>query len=153
MYPGKGIQFVRNDCKVLKFCRSKCHRNFNRKRNPRKTKWTKAFRKAAGKEMTVDKTFEFEKRRNRPVKYDRELMGKTLMVMKRVAEIRARREERFFERRMRKAKVTQKDQLRAEIKTGIDLLVPAAADREKALANATKRLMSKSTQQESKMEN
>lgn len=31
-----------------------------------------------------DATFDFEKRRNRPVKYDRETMGKTLLAMKKV---------------------------------------------------------------------
>ncbi len=84
VYPGHGIQFVRNDSKVFKFCRSKCHKNFNRKRNPRKMKWTKAYRRSAGKEMRNDTTFDFEKRRNRPVKYDREMMTKTLVAMKKV---------------------------------------------------------------------
>jgi large subunit ribosomal protein L24e len=47
------------------------------KRNPRKVRWTKAFRKAAGKEMTVDSVFEFEKKRNVPIKYDRTLWRQT----------------------------------------------------------------------------
>lgn len=80
--------------------RSKCHKNFKMKRNPRKLKWTKAFRKAAGKEMTVDSTLVFGARRNIPVKYDRELMGKTLKAMERIGEIRQRRERVFYRQRM-----------------------------------------------------
>lgn len=70
------------------------------KRNPRKLKWTKAFRKAAGKEMTVDSTLVFGARRNVPVKYDRDLVAKTLKAMERISEIRQRRERVFYKRRM-----------------------------------------------------
>ncbi|KAF3770008.1 hypothetical protein M406DRAFT_325483 [Cryphonectria parasitica EP155] len=99
-YPSKGITFVRNDAKVFRFCRSKCHKNFKMKRNPRKLKWTKAFRKAAGKEMTVDSTLVFGARRNVPVKYDRDLVNKTLKAMERISEIRQRRERVFYKQRM-----------------------------------------------------
>ncbi|KAJ3045091.1 hypothetical protein HDV00_011816 [Rhizophlyctis rosea] len=80
------------------------------KRNPRKVKWTKAFRHAAGKEMTIDATLEFEKRRNIPVRYDRDLMATTLKAMKRVQEIKAKRERVFYRKRM----VGKKEKERAE---------------------------------------
>ncbi|KAF8495390.1 ribosomal protein L24e-domain-containing protein [Gautieria morchelliformis] len=104
VYPGHGSAFVRNDAKVFRFCTSKCHKNFKMKRNPRKVRWTKAFRKAAGKEMTIDSTFEFEKRRNVPVRYDRELMQTTIKAIKRVAEIKRRREHTFWKNRMAAAR-------------------------------------------------
>jgi large subunit ribosomal protein L24e len=47
----------------LYFYRGKCHKAFKKKKNPRKAKWTKAFRKSAGKELAVDPSFEFEKKR------------------------------------------------------------------------------------------
>ncbi|GAA5894623.1 ribosomal eL24 family protein [Sporobolomyces salmoneus] len=99
-YPGHGTMFVRNDAKCFRFCRSKCSKNFKMKRNPRKLKWTKAFRKASGKEMTVDSTLAFEKRRHVPVRYDRDLVNATVEGMKRIAEVKAKREKAFFKARM-----------------------------------------------------
>ncbi|OAQ96081.1 hypothetical protein LLEC1_04613, partial [Akanthomyces lecanii] len=69
--------------KSFRFCRSKCHRNFKMKRNPRKLKWTKAYRRNAGKEMVVDSTLLFGQRRNEPVRYDRDLVARTLGAMQR----------------------------------------------------------------------
>lgn len=46
-----------------------------------------------------DATFEFEKRRNVPVRYDRELVATTLKAMERVAEIRQKREKAFWKNR------------------------------------------------------
>eukprot|EP01088_Endostelium_zonatum_P008641 TRINITY_DN217_c0_g1_i1.p1 TRINITY_DN217_c0_g1~~TRINITY_DN217_c0_g1_i1.p1 ORF type:complete len:176 (+),score=38.00 TRINITY_DN217_c0_g1_i1:154-681(+) len=113
VYPGHGTCFVRNDSKVFRFCRSKCHKNFKAKRNPRKVRWTKAFRKASGRELTLDPTLEFEKRRNRPVKYDRNLVEQTIFTMKKVAQIQQRREYSFYNKRMKEKKTHQiKEQIR-----------------------------------------
>lgn len=122
VYPGHGINFVRNDCKVFRFCRSKCHRGFKKKRNPRKVKWTKAFRKARGKELTTDASLEFEKRRNCPIKYDRETWNNTIKAMKRVHEIKIKRQDQFITNRLKVGKEIDKaDDLR-EIKQNINLL-------------------------------
>lgn len=114
VYPGHGTMFVRNDSKTFRFCGSKCHKNFKAKRNPRKVRWTKAFRRANGKEMVIvslfiyiamgvanvqDSTFEFEKRRNVPVRYDRELVATTLKAMERIQEIKFKRENAFWKNR------------------------------------------------------
>ncbi|CAL9735038.1 ribosome biogenesis protein Rlp24p [Monosporozyma servazzii] len=100
-YPGHGIMFVRNDAKEFRFCRSKCHKAFKQRRNPRKLKWTKAFRKAAGKELAVDSTLTFAQRRNVPVRYNRELVATTLKAMARVEVIRQKRERAFYKNRMK----------------------------------------------------
>ncbi|GAO17140.1 uncharacterized protein UV8b_00348 [Ustilaginoidea virens] len=116
-FPSKGILFNRNDGRSFRFCRSKCHKNFKHRRNPNKLKWTKASRIKAGKEMTVDSTLLFGARRNVPVRYNRDLMEKTLQAMARVGEIRARRERVFYKRRMagnRAREVAQARKLVAE---------------------------------------
>jgi large subunit ribosomal protein L24e len=78
------------------------------KRNPRKLKWTKAFRKSAGKEMVVDSTLTFAARRNIPTRYNRDHIETTLKAMERVSEIRAKRERAFYKKRMAGNKERQK---------------------------------------------
>lgn len=60
VYPGHGISFMRNDCQIFRFCRSKCHVHFKAKHNPKKMKWTKAYRKIHNKELMYDTTLEME---------------------------------------------------------------------------------------------
>jgi len=127
VYPGKGVQFVRNDCKIFRFCRSKCHKNFKKKKNPRKAKHTKAFRKSAGKELAVDPSFEFEKRRNVPVKYDRELWSQTITAMQRVEEIKNKRQSHFILQRMKIAKKIQKAKDIKEVERDLALIKSPAA--------------------------
>ncbi|XP_013409451.1 probable ribosome biogenesis protein RLP24 [Lingula anatina] len=122
VYPGHGIQFVRNDCKIFRFCRSKCHKAFKKKRNPRKTRWTKAFRKAAGKDLAVDPSFEFEKRRHVPIKYDRELWTNTVKAMKRIEEIKTKRQNQFILNRLKKGKELRKAEDVKEVEKNIHLI-------------------------------
>jgi len=128
VYPGHGIQFVRNDCKIFRFCRGKCHKAFKRKRNPRKTAWTKAFRKSRGKELTLDPALEFEKRRNIPQKYSREQWDATVDAMKRIQQIRARREALHIKNRLKKPKELKRKEMLRTVQKSIHLIKsPAAA--------------------------
>ncbi|XP_026462155.1 probable ribosome biogenesis protein RLP24 [Ctenocephalides felis] len=132
IYPGHGIQFVRNDCKIFRFCRSKCHAAFKKKKNPRKTKWTKAFRKTAGKELAVDPSFEFERRRNIPVKYDRQLWTKTVEAMKKIESIKQRRQNNHIMQRLRKGREQEILRDVKEVQRDLSLIrSPAAGLRER----------------------
>ncbi|NTW92750.1 MAG: 50S ribosomal protein L24e [Methanoregulaceae archaeon] len=48
--PGTGKLFVRKDGSIFYFCSSKCENNFRLGRAPRRVAWTRAGRKAMGKE-------------------------------------------------------------------------------------------------------
>ncbi|KAJ6547633.1 ribosomal protein L24e-domain-containing protein [Mycena capillaripes] len=148
VYPGHGSAFVRNDAKVFRFCTSKCHKNFKMKRNPRKVRWTKAFRKAAGKEMTIDSTIDFEKRRNIPVRYDRELVQTTLKAMKRVSEIKKRRELAFWKNRMAvsrdKHRAHRRKVLEAAKSSAVKLLQPTTGTPEASKTREKVKVSSKS---------
>ncbi|KAF2648651.1 hypothetical protein K491DRAFT_684514 [Lophiostoma macrostomum CBS 122681] len=95
------------------------------KRNPRKLAWTKSFRRAHGKEMTVDSTLQFAQRRNIPVRYNRDLIQTTLKAMTRVGEIRARRERQFYKARMRGNKARQRAEDRKLVEENQHLLPPS----------------------------
>lgn len=99
-------------------------------------KWTKAYRKAAGKEMVIDSTFAFEKRRNCPVRYDRDLVVKTVQAMKAIDELKEGRKDRFYRDRMVKAHLRQAPLARAEIKRHHTLLhgpdIPQREEEEEA---------------------
>lgn len=121
------MTFVRNDAKVFRFCRSKCHKNFKMKRNPRKVKWTKAYRRTRGKDLTVDTTFEFERKRNRPERYDRTVLMDTLKAMERVTEIRERRQAKHWEKRMKGKKGQEAREAAIELEKDIHLVKAPAA--------------------------
>ncbi|XP_028411762.1 probable ribosome biogenesis protein RLP24 [Dendronephthya gigantea] len=127
VWPGHGIAFVRNDCKVFRFCRAKCHKAFKRKRNPRKVRWTKAFRKAAGKELAVDSTFDFEKKRDVPVRYTNENVRQTVTAMKRISEIQEKRQKQFIRNRLKASKKLSDEADLKEVETNINLIKPKPA--------------------------
>ncbi|EDV26457.1 putative ribosome biogenesis protein RLP24 [Trichoplax sp. H2] len=137
IYPGHGIQFVRNDNKVFKFCRAKCHKAFKKHRNPRKVRWTKAFRKSAGKELAIDSTFEFERNRNIPVKYNRELWNKSLEAIKRVQEIKMKRQHQYVKNRLKANTAALKEADYEEVKQNIHILEEPKVKKEAKIKRAT----------------
>jgi len=48
--PGTGKMFIRRDGTIFYFCSSKCQNNARLGRVPRRVRWTRARRKAVGKE-------------------------------------------------------------------------------------------------------
>lgn len=100
---------------MFRFCRSKCHKNFKAKRNPRKVRWTKAFRKTHGKELTVDPVYEFEKSKDTAVRYDRNVWINTVQAMERLDQIRSERESRFWEKRMKDSEYHKREMIKSNL--------------------------------------
>merc|ERR1712113_296870 len=67
-------------------------------------KWTKAYRKTHGKELMHDSTLDFEKKREEPVRYNRDLYIKTVQAIGKIEKIKAAREKRFRNARIKEAK-------------------------------------------------
>jgi len=97
------------------------------KKNPRKTRWTKAFRRTAGKELTMDTSLEFEKKRNVPEKYSREVMIQTLKAMKKISDVQQKRQQKFYEHRMKAKQICEKQQAEVELEKNINLIEPPSS--------------------------
>lgn len=67
-------------------------------------------------------TFEMERQRNRPVKYNRELVKKTVSAVKKIDEIRARRGQRMKLLNQLKNKKLQKKQDKRMLKRDLPLV-------------------------------
>lgn len=131
------LHFSPSILQIFKFCRSKCHKAFKKRKNPRKTKWTKAFRKTAGKELTVDPSFEFETRRNVPIKYSRDLWEKTVGAIKRVSEIKEKRSGLYVMQRLRKGRQKEIEMDVKDVQKNMSLIrSPAAGLRERKAKEA-----------------
>jgi large subunit ribosomal protein L24e len=100
---------------MFRFCRSKCHKSFKAKRNPRRVRWTKAYRKTHGKELTADPVYEFEKSRDSAVRYDRNVWVDTVQAMEKLDKIRNDRESRFWEGRMKNSVHHKKEMIKSNL--------------------------------------
>merc|ERR1712126_315558 len=80
-----------------------------------------------GKELAVDPSLEFEKRRNIPIKYNREIWQQTIQAMKRVEEIKQKRQAQFIYDRQKKAKEIEKAKDVREVQRDMALIRSPAA--------------------------
>ena len=81
----------------------------------------------------MDSTFEMEKRRNRPIKYDRNLVGTTLRAMQKAGEVQAKRAEIHYKNRMSEHRLKATERARVEIKEQNELIAGADSLSEKAM--------------------
>jgi len=70
----------------------------------------------------MDSTFEFEKRRNTPVRYNRDLVVKTIQAMKQVDKIKQVRKERFHKMRLAASRNMRKSMVEKELERHRTLL-------------------------------
>jgi len=71
----------------------------------------------------MDSGFEFERKRNRPERYDRERMQKTIAAMKMIAAAKQRRIDRINLERMKQKRKVEKEHDKLELKQNIDLII------------------------------
>ncbi|VDO01760.1 unnamed protein product, partial [Rodentolepis nana] len=77
-------------------------RAFTRKKAPRKTKWTKTYRKSFQKDLSDDFAQTFERKRNEIQKYSRDNLITTLHAIDSINRIKEKRERMHIMRRLQK---------------------------------------------------
>ena len=94
-------------------------------------KWTKAYRKTVGKELTIDPAFEFEKRRNIPLKYCRKTWNETVDAIKKIETIKQKRQNWYIMQRLRKGTEMEHKRDVREVERDITLIRSAVASTSK----------------------
>ncbi|KAL5982952.1 hypothetical protein ACLOJK_017032 [Asimina triloba] len=81
-----------------------------------------------------DSTFEFERKRNRPERYDRNLAENTLKAIKKIDKIRVEREAKHHAQRMKGKRAKEQREAARELEQSIHLVkAPAALQQEPSL--------------------
>lgn len=80
-----------------------------------------------GKELAIDPSFEFEKRRHVPVKYDRQTWTKAIQAMKKVETIKQKRQGTYIMQRLRKARELEQERDIKEVQRDLSLIRSPAA--------------------------
>ena len=89
IYPGHGSLLIKNDMRSFWFCRSKCKKNFKKKKNPLFLRWTLLNRKKRGIVLNKKKKFSlFSQKKNEKLKeYDEYLIAHVLYDIERSKQI------------------------------------------------------------------
>lgn len=75
-----------------------------------------------GKDMTKDTVFEFERKRNEPLKYNRDLYVTTIQAMKKIEKVKYNREKLFWQKRLASQKERNINNLENELEKNITLI-------------------------------
>ncbi|ELQ74771.1 putative Ribosomal protein L24e protein [Trachipleistophora hominis] len=107
VYPGHGLTFVRNDSMVFTFCRSKCNKAFKRKWNPRRTRWTKAYRLYNKKEEHG--IAGMERKREEIERYRRSVVQDTVNAIPVINELESEKRKHYIYNRIMSVRERNKD--------------------------------------------
>lgn len=84
----------------------------------------------------MDTTFDFEKQKNVPVKYDREVYAATIKAIKRIKQIQELRKRSFYFDRMKPSLKIQKMRLMNVVEKGKDMLIAPGVAKKRAQMQA-----------------